>query len=120
MKKQGKTSKQGNALLNDLKSHTESLLTEINIAPDQACQVANELMFQISQHWGGQLIYVVKDNKFLADRRDVEIYRAFNGHNHAELSQEYGLSLPYIYRILKRMSDIERKQNQPDLFECLA
>ncbi|OPH34981.1 hypothetical protein B5J93_11530 [Moraxella equi] len=117
VKKQGKTSKQGNALLNDLKSHTESLLAEINIAPDLACQVANELMFQISQHWGGQLIYVIKDSKFLADKRDVEIYRAFNGHNHAELSQEYGLSLPYIYRILKRMSEIERKQNQYDLFD---
>lgn len=120
MKKQGKTSKQGNALLNDLKSHTEILLSEINVNPELAQQVANELMFQISQHWGGQLIYVVKDNKFLADRRDVEIYRAFNGQNHAELSQEYGLSLPYIYRILKRMSEIERKQSQPDLFECIA
>nr|DAN15529.1 MAG TPA: Mor transcription activator family [Caudoviricetes sp.] len=119
MKKQGKTSKQGKALLQDLKTHTEHLLSEVNLSPDQARQVANELMFQISQHWGGQLIYVVKDSKFLADKRDVEIYRAFNGHNHAELSQEYGLSLPYIYRILKRMNELERTQNQFELFDAI-
>lgn len=116
----GKTSQQGKALLQDLKTHTEHLLSEINLSPELASQVANELMFQISQHWGGQLIYVVKDNKFLADRRDVEIYRAFDGQNHAELAQQYGLTTPYIYRIIKRMSEMERQNRNYDLFADMA
>ncbi|MBE9577867.1 MULTISPECIES: Mor transcription activator family protein [Moraxella] len=119
MKKQGKSSQQGRALLQDLKTHTEHLLSEVNLSPDQARQVANELMFQISQQWGGQLIYIIKGEKYLADKRDIEIYRAFNGHNHAELAQKYGLSLPYIYRILKRMNELERTQNQFELFDAI-
>ncbi len=119
MKKQGRHSKQGKALLEDLKSHTQQLLSEINLDDELASQVANELMFQISQHWGGQLIYIVKNEKFLAEQRDIEIYRAFNGVNHAELAQEYGLSIPYIYRILKRMNEMHIKNNQFDLFDSL-
>lgn len=118
--KTGKTSQQGKALLQDLKTQTEHLLSEINVSPELASQVANELMYQISQHWGGQLIYIIKGEKFLADRRDVEIYRAFDGQNHAELAQQYGLSIPYIYRIIKRMTALERQNNQYDLFEQVA
>lgn len=120
MSKTGKTSQQGKALLQDLKSHTEHLLNEINLSPELASQVANELMYQISQHWGGQLIYIIKNEKFLAEQRDLEIYRAFTGQNHAELAQQYGLSIPYIYRIIKRISALEKQNNQYDLFSETA
>ena len=74
-------------------------------------------MYIIAKHWGGQSLYIVKVDCFLADDRDIQIYSEFNGHNHAELAQKYDLSTIYIYRIVKRMGDLEKARKQPDLFE---
>ena len=116
-KKLGQHSKRGNALLLDLRDQAIILFKDANIDAEKASQIANELMYIISKHWGGQSLYIVKIDGFLADDRDIKIYSEFNGHNHAELAQKYGLSTIYIYRIVKRMSELEKSKKQPDLFE---
>lgn len=116
-KKMGKFSKQGKALLEDLRDHAFKLIQELKgIDEDLARQFANELMYLISQHWGGQSVYIIKDDTFIADVRDIQIYAEFNGHNHSELAKKYGLSTVYIYRIIKRMTALEKSQLQPELF----
>lgn len=116
-KEQGQHSKRGQALMLDLRDHTFKLLKEGNIEEDKARQIANELVIIISKHWGGQQLYITKPDSFLNDKRDLEIYKKCNGHNHSDLAQIYDLAVPYIYRIVKRIAEIERKRKQPDLFE---
>lgn len=114
----GKQSLQGKALLHDLRDLACRLLKNLDTVDDDAAkQISNELMFQVSQHWGGQSIYIIKDDSFHAEERDVQIYKEFNGHNHTELSKKYKLTEIYIYRIVKRMMEQERNRLQPSLFE---
>ena len=74
-------------------------------------------MLHISSHWGGQMLYIGKDHAFHADKRDLQIYNEFNGNNHFELAEKFDLTVVYIYRIVKRMAEIEKKRRQRDLFE---
>jgi Mor family transcriptional regulator len=114
--RKGQFSRRGSALLHDLRDHTAKLLTEANFNAEKADQVANELMFHISSHWGGQLLYVGKSNAFVADKRDIQIYNEFTGHNQSELAEKYDLTTTYIYKIVKRMHEMEKNRRQPDLF----
>lgn len=116
-KKLGRNSERGNALLLDLRDQAKKLFGEANIDPEKSAQIANELMYIIAKHWGGQSLYVVKADGFLADERDLKIYNEFDGHNHSELATKYDLSAVYIYRIVKRMLELEKSRRQPDLFE---
>ena len=116
-KKLGRNSERGNALLLDLRDQAKKLFNEANIDSEKSAQIANELMYIIAKHWGGQSLYIVKVDCFLADDRDFQIYNEFDGHNHAKLAQKYDLSTIYIYRIVKRMFELEKAKKQPDLFE---
>lgn len=115
-KQQGQHSKRGQSLLLDLRDRTFVLLKEGNVDEGKAQQISNELVIVMAQNWGGQLLYITKADGFLADERDIQIYKEFNGHNHAELALKYDLSVTWVYRIVKRMTEMERKRNQPDLF----
>lgn len=118
-KELGKQSKQGKALLLDLRDLACSLLKSLKTVDEaSASQISNELMYQVSQHWGGQSIYIIKDDTFQAEERDMEIYKEFNGYNHTELARKYDLTEIYIYRILKRMHEQERNRRQPCLFDA--
>ncbi|MCX5466510.1 Mor transcription activator family protein [Acinetobacter nematophilus] len=115
----GKQSRQGKALLHDLRDLACRLLKNLDTVDDDAAkQISNELMFQVSQHWGGQSVYIIKDDAFHAEERDIQIYKEFNGHNHTELSKKYKLTEIYIYRIVKRMHEQERNRLQPSLFDA--
>lgn len=117
-KELGKQSRQGKALLLDLRDLACRLLKNATAVDDAAAsQISNELMYQVSQHWGGQSIYIIKDDTFQAEERDIQIYKEFNGHNHSELAKKYNLTEIYIYRIVKRMTEQERNRMQPSLFE---
>ena len=117
-KELGKQSRQGKALLLDLRDHACRLLKNIQaVDASTADQISNELMYQISQDWGGHSIYIIKDDTFHAEERDIQIYKEFNGYNHSELAKKYKLTEVYIYRIVKRMAEQERNRMQPSLFE---
>jgi len=115
-KELGKYSRQGKAMLHDLRDLSCRLLQDVHLDDSTAQQVSNELMYQLAQHWGGQSVYIIKDDTFLADQRDLEIYKECNGVNHSELARKYRISLQYVYRIVKRMTEMERKKRQQDLF----
>lgn len=118
-KELGKQSRQGKAMLLDLRDHACQLLKNLKSVDALAAdQISNELMYQISQHWGGQSIYIIKDDTFQAEERDIQIYKEFNGHNHTELAKKYDLTEVYIYRIVKRMAEQERNRMQPSLFDA--
>lgn len=53
--------------------------------------------------WNGRALFC-----FDLSRRDLDLYRAFTGHNHRELAARFDVSLRTVYRIIKRVRAILR------------
>jgi Mor family transcriptional regulator len=66
---------------------------------------------------GGQLVYIPRHLPGELDRRDLAIAEQFRGDNHAELARENGLSVQWVYRILKRVRAAEIERRQRRLFD---
>lgn len=85
----------------------------------ESCQ-AKEMAIRIARHvtdnWGGQLIYIPKNHIGRVSERDMQVYRDFNGRNHAALAAKYQLTMQQIYRIVKEVGNRERLKRQTDLF----
>ncbi|MEN1655852.1 Mor transcription activator family protein, partial [Pseudomonas aeruginosa] len=50
-------------------------------------------------------------------QRDREIFREFNGRNHHELARKFGVSLQWVYSVVKRVRKEEISRLQGQLFE---
>ena len=82
----------------------------------QAKVVSKKVARFITDNWGGQLIYIPKNHIGKVSERDQQVYREFNGKNHAALSKKFDLTVQQIYRIVKAVGDAERSKRQTDLF----
>ena len=103
----------GPELLVDMIQHVTVALGELTEMDDsRAKQVAREIADRMAAHWGGQIIYFPKGLSYKLSHRDREIYDKFNGKNHSELVMEYGISLQWLYKIIKAMrrEDIAARQ----------
>lgn len=107
----------GPELLLDLTQHITHALGElIALDSDQAEHVAKEVADRMAAHWGGQNIYFPMGLSIKLSRRDREIYDKFTGRNHHELVREYGVSLAWIYKIIKAVRKEEIARLQGDMF----
>lgn len=91
------------------------LMDVLGLPADAASQVALEVLRQVLESCGGEYFYVPKDIRLAAHGRDAEVWREFNGHNQRELARKYSLTLQYIYRIIARQREKDRKERQPEL-----
>lgn len=104
-------------LIVDLEAQLVACLVSVSVLGKQDAKItAKKVSQHISKHWGGQLIYVPKNQAGVLSARDKEIWRKFNGTNHAALAQEYQLSMQQIYNIVREAMATERAKNQQDLF----
>jgi Mor family transcriptional regulator len=87
------------------------------LAQDVANQVAIQVAEDMAEDWGGQIIYVPKGRAYQIAKAHLEIWRKFTGDNHAELASEFDLTVPAIYRILKRVRRQEMAKRQGDMFQ---
>ena len=104
-------------LVADLEDQTAACL--VSIAPlekAQARHIARQVARHITNNWGGQLIYIPKNHIGRISERDMEVYRDFDGRNHAALSKKYDLTVQQVYRIVKEVGMRERAKTQGDLF----
>ena len=107
----------GPELLIDLTQHIAHALGElIALDSEQAEHVAKEVADRMAAHWRGQNIYFPMGLSIKLSRRDREIYDKFTGHNHHELVREYGVSLAWIYKIIKAVRKEELARIQGDMF----
>lgn len=67
-------------------------------------------------NWGGLNIYMPKSQVLFSCEREKQIYNEFNGTNHAALAKKYGLSVQWIYKIVKRVQKEETAKRQLDMF----
>lgn len=88
-----------------------------SIAPEKARDVGLRVADYITTNWGGQLIYIPKNVGGRASERDLQIWADFDGRNQIELAQKYGMSVQWIYRILKEVGEMMRAKTQGKLFD---
>lgn len=79
-------------------------------------QTAEALTLFLAQNQGGRHCYLPTGKRLRDFLRDREIYKQFDGFNHAELAKRYQLIDGTIYRIIARMTALERRKRQSNLF----
>lgn len=104
-------------LLADVAETTaQRLMMKHGLTQEQAGDIGNDLADFLSKHWGGQNIYLVKDEGFKLNQRDWEIYRRLKRGNAHELAREFNLSFVRIYQIHRRCLAVMRERLEPGLF----
>ena len=107
----------GPELLIDLTQHIAHALGElIALDSEQAEHGAKEVADRMAAHWGGQNIYFPMGLSYKLSQRDRQIYDDFTGANHSELARKYGVSLQWIYKIVKTVRQEEMARRQGALF----
>ena len=107
----------GPELLIDLAEQCSVALRETaGLDNDKAEQVGREIADRMASHWGGQNIYFPMGLSYKLSQRDRQIYDDFTGANHSELARKYGVSLQWIYKIVKTVRQEEMARRQGALF----
>lgn len=104
----------GPELLVDLAEQCAFILVEMaGLEEDVANQIGREVSDRMASHWGGQNIYVPIGLSLKLSSRDRQIYDEFTGNNHRELARKWGVSMQWIYKIVKaiRKEDLARRQH---------
>jgi Mor family transcriptional regulator len=81
---------------------------------DTANEIGTQAAALMARQWAGVQLYFPMG--FVIDERDWQIYKEFTGDNITELARKYRVSEVWIYRIIKRMRQIDISRRQPDLF----
>ncbi|HJU70346.1 MAG TPA: Mor transcription activator family protein [Paucimonas sp.] len=107
----------GPELLIDLAEQCALALKEsAGLDKDKADQVGREIAERMASHWGGQNIYFPMGLSYKLSKRDHQIFDDFNGVNHSELARKYGVSLQWIYKVVKAIRQEEIARRQGDMF----
>ena len=108
----------GPELLVELAQHTANILTAIiEIDPILADQIGEAVANRMMQVWGGQNVYFPMGQVWRVSMRDREIFNEFNGKNHHELARKFGVSVQWIYSVVKRVRKEELDRLQGKLFD---
>lgn len=94
----------GPELLVELAQHTATTVREIiEIDIAVADQIGEAVANRMMQVWGGQNVYFPMGMVWKVSQRDREIFLEFDGRNHHELARKFGVSLQWIYSVVKRV-----------------
>jgi len=107
--------KSNELLVNLMLQCFEILRDSLEIDPKLAERVAWEISDRMSFVWGGQNIYIPKGVSYRATQRDKQIYAEFTGKNQADLAMKYGISVQWLYKIIKAVRADEAARRQGSL-----
>lgn len=108
----------GPELLVELAQHTANILSEIiEVDPVLADQIGEAVAHRMMQVWGGQNVYFPMGLVWRVSIRDREIFNEFNGKNHHKLARKFGVSVQWIYSVVKRVRKEELSRLQSKLFD---
>ena len=116
-RQKGDFKSKGPELLVDLAEQCSLALKEsVGLDKDKADQVGREIAERMASHWGGQNIYFPMGLSYKLSQRDRQIFDDFTGANHSELARKYGVSLQWIYKVVKTVRQEEIARRQGDMF----
>lgn len=104
------------SLFMDMIIHMENELIKQGIASDQAKLSARETCEHIRKTFGGESIYIGKGRHLNSILKNHEVYKKFTGTNHTQLAKLFDLTVPHVYRIVKKVHKEEVDKRQPQLF----
>lgn len=105
-------------LLTDMRAHVTAALVElVSMQPDAADHVSREVVQRMASHWGGQNIYFPMGLSVKLSARDHQLFDEFDGTNHGELARKYGVSLQWVYKIVKQVRAEQLRAKQGTLFD---
>lgn len=108
----------GPEFLVDLTVNAEHVLREcLGLDEEQAELAAKEIRDRMRREWGGQLVYFGKGKSIDIAERDLAMWNDFTGRNHQHLADKYDMALPVVYRRIRIIRDMLRKESEPDLFD---
>lgn len=112
-------SRLGAELLEDVAAHLAELaIKALGIPEKEAMFFAQEAAVHLADHWGGQTVYIPKNQVAKLCKRNAEIFEAFNGHNISELVTRFDLSRQAIYMVIAAERD-RRSAKQGSLFDTV-
>lgn len=113
MRQKGRGTGCGRALLDELAAHIGAVLAQMEVLPQaQAEWAGQEASLELAKAWGGQLVYVPMTLAHDRQLRDHQVWAEFNGCNYGELAKKFGISVPWVYRIVRRMREVESRDRQ--------
>ena len=108
----------GPELLVELAQHTADTVREIiEIESALADQIGEAVANRMMQVWGGQNVYFPMGMVWKVSQRDRDIFQEFNGRNHHELARKFGVSVQWVYSVVKRVRKEELDRIQGKLFD---
>jgi len=82
----------------------------------KARDIALKASEKVRQLYGGSEVYIPKGVALIINDRDWQIWREFDGANHAELARKYDTTPRHIYRIVARCREEDFLKRQGNLF----
>lgn len=104
------------SLFMDMIIHLEDELIKQGVAEEKASSSARETCEQLRKTFGGELIYVSKGRDVNSTLKHHEVFKGFNGNNHRQLAKQFDITVPHVYRIIKKILKEETDKRQPQLF----
>ncbi|WP_034765500.1 Mor transcription activator family protein [Chrysiogenes arsenatis] len=104
-------------LFRDLADKAAQLLVSEGLAPELADDLGYKFAELLRMDWSGEQFYLPKGVRFELHKRDLEMFKRFNGRNYSELSRLYGISTR---QVRKRINDVRVAllAKQPSLFDA--
>lgn len=93
----------------------ESAAKDYAMPTGKSKQLGIDVAMRIADEWGGIMVYIPTASGIKISLRDMQIYRRFNGYNHDALAKEYGVSVQWVYQVLKRVRKQQQDKQQRNL-----
>ena len=77
--------------------------------------LAESLVASLHETLGGQQLYITMQHAAAVAAKHADLYRSFNGNNHADLAQRYKHSLRHVYRVIALCQFAEFQARQSTL-----
>ena len=90
---------------------------KLQLSLPEAREIVFEVCEVIRRDWSGNNLYLPVGLAHDINKRDLEMYEAFNGTNHPELSKRYGITVRQVYERLGLVGAAEFNRRQPRLFD---
>lgn len=90
------------------------LTRQLECSDAAAREAMREIAHDICREYGGQQMYVPQDHEPELTQRDLDLWAAFDGHNHAELARVHDLSISQVHNVLRhvRRTQLALRQRQ--------
>jgi len=104
------------ALLRELAEVVQGELERVDVPAERAAAIAETAAEHVRERFGGQPMYWPKGHTMRAKRRRAAMWADFNGKNHIELAQKYGMCVQQVYKALAQARIEHTGRTQGDLF----